>query len=47
MRKAAKVEVIIVGNEILTGDILDMNTNWLCRLVHGRVEGSLRGQVFA
>jgi molybdenum cofactor synthesis domain-containing protein len=36
MRKAAKVEVIIVGNEILTGDILDTNTNWLCRLVHGR-----------
>jgi hypothetical protein len=35
MRKAAKVEVIIVGNEILTGDILDTNTNWLCRLVHG------------
>jgi molybdopterin-biosynthesis enzyme MoeA-like protein len=29
MRKAAKVEVIIVGNEILTGDILDTNTNWL------------------
>jgi molybdenum cofactor synthesis domain-containing protein len=36
MRKAAKVEIIIVGNEILTGDILDTNTNWLCRLVHGR-----------
>ncbi len=36
MRKAARVEVIIVGNEILTGDILDTNTNWLCRLVHGR-----------
>ncbi len=36
MRKAAKVEIIIVGNEILTGDILDTNTNWLCKLVHGR-----------
>jgi nicotinamide-nucleotide amidase len=36
MRKAAKIEIIIVGNEILTGDILDTNTNWLCRLVHGR-----------
>ncbi len=36
MRKAAKVEIIIVGNEILTGDILDTNTNWLCSLVHGR-----------
>ena len=36
MRKAAEVEIIIVGNEILTGDILDSNTNWLCQLVHGR-----------
>jgi molybdenum cofactor synthesis domain-containing protein len=36
MRKAVNVELIIVGNEILTGDILDTNTNWLCRLVHGR-----------
>ncbi|WP_458777880.1 competence/damage-inducible protein A [Desulforhopalus sp. 52FAK] len=36
MRKAAEVEIIIVGNEILTGDILDTNTNWLCQLVHGR-----------
>lgn len=36
MGKSAEVEVIIVGNEILTGDILDTNTNWLCRLVHGR-----------
>jgi len=36
MRKAANVEIIIVGNEILTGDIADTNTNWLCRLVHGR-----------
>lgn len=36
MKKTAKVEIIIVGNEILTGDILDTNTNWLCRLVHGR-----------
>jgi nicotinamide-nucleotide amidase len=36
MKKSARVEVIIVGNEILTGDILDTNTNWLCKLVHGR-----------
>jgi len=36
MRKAAEVEIIIIGNEILTGDILDTNTNWLCQLVHGR-----------
>ncbi len=43
MEKAVKVEVIIVGNEILTGDILDTNTNWLCRLVHGR--GGVVGRV--
>ncbi|WP_041273391.1 competence/damage-inducible protein A [Desulforapulum autotrophicum] len=36
MKKTAEVEVIIVGNEILTGDILDTNSNWLCRHVHGR-----------
>lgn len=36
MKKSAKVEIIIVGNEILTGDILDTNTNWLCQLIHGR-----------
>ncbi|MFT5701185.1 MAG: nicotinamide-nucleotide amidase [Desulforhopalus sp.] len=36
MKSAANVEVLIIGNEILTGDILDTNTNWLCRLVHGR-----------
>jgi len=36
MEKAARVEIVIVGNEILTGDILDTNSNWLCRLVHNR-----------
>lgn len=36
MEKTAIVEIIIVGNEILTGDILDTNTNWLCKMVHGR-----------
>ncbi len=36
MNKTANVEILIVGNEILTGDILDTNTNWLCKLVHGR-----------
>lgn len=36
MKKAANVEILIVGNEILTGDILDTNTNWLCKMVHGR-----------
>ena len=36
MKKTATVEILTVGNEILTGDILDTNTNWLCKLVHGR-----------
>lgn len=36
MKKAADVEILIVGNEILTGDILDTNTHWLCKMVHGR-----------
>ncbi len=35
MKKAANVEILIVGNEILTGEILDTNTNWLCNMVHG------------
>lgn len=36
MEKIASVEILIVGNEILTGDILDTNSNWLCKMVHGR-----------
>jgi molybdenum cofactor synthesis domain-containing protein len=36
MKKAAEVEIMIVGNEILTGDILDTNSNWLSRFVHQR-----------
>lgn len=36
MEKAANVEILIMGNEILTGAILDINSNWLCRMVHGR-----------
>jgi len=30
------VEILIVGNEILNGEVLDTNTNWLCKKVHGR-----------
>lgn len=29
------VEIFIIGNEILTGDIQDTNTNWLCREING------------
>lgn len=31
MAEAKRVEIIAVGNELLIGDVLDTNTNWLCR----------------
>lgn len=34
------VEIIAVGNELLLGDVLDTNTNWLCKKITG-----LGGQV--
>ncbi|WP_028583801.1 competence/damage-inducible protein A [Desulfogranum mediterraneum] len=36
MEAASKVEILTIGNELLIGDILDTNTNWLCRLLHDR-----------
>jgi molybdenum cofactor synthesis domain-containing protein len=33
MLKPVIVEIFIIGNEILIGDIQDTNTNWLCREV--------------
>lgn len=30
---AAAVEIIVVGNEILQGDVLDTNSHWLCKEV--------------
>lgn len=36
MEKSANVEILIIGNEILTGDIPDTNTTWLCKMVHER-----------
>jgi molybdenum cofactor synthesis domain-containing protein len=30
-----KVEIVAVGNELLMGDVLDTNTNWLCRKITG------------
>lgn len=35
------VEIIVTGNEVLLGDVLDTNTNWMCRRITalgGRVE---------
>ena len=33
MAEATAVEILIVGNEILNGDIQDTNTNWLCKQI--------------
>jgi nicotinamide-nucleotide amidase len=27
------VEIVAAGNEVLLGDVLDTNTNWLCRQI--------------
>lgn len=29
------VEIVAVGNELLIGDVLDTNTNWLCKKITG------------
>jgi nicotinamide-nucleotide amidase len=31
----AKAEIIAIGNELLLGDVLDTNTNWLCKRITG------------
>jgi nicotinamide-nucleotide amidase len=36
----ARAEIIAIGNELLLGDVLDTNTNWLCKRITG-----LGGQV--
>lgn len=36
MSHAGSVEILVVGNEILIGDIQDTNTNWICKLINGR-----------
>jgi competence/damage-inducible protein cinA len=28
-------EIIAVGNELLLGDVLDTNTNWVCKKITG------------
>ncbi|MFZ2948385.1 MAG: competence/damage-inducible protein A [Desulfuromonadaceae bacterium] len=35
MAETVTVEIFIIGNEILIGDIQDTNTNWLCREING------------
>lgn len=34
MSEPVRVEIFIIGNEILIGDIQDTNTNWLCREIN-------------
>ncbi|MGE4558788.1 MAG: competence/damage-inducible protein A [Desulfobulbus sp.] len=36
MAKQGTVEILAVGNELLRGEILDTNSQWICQLVHGR-----------
>lgn len=33
---AATVEILVIGNEILTGDVLDTNSHWLCQQLTGQ-----------
>src|SRR6185369_8059856 len=35
MSEPVCVEIFIIGNEILIGDIQDTNTHWLCREIKG------------
>ncbi|HEM62067.1 MAG TPA: competence/damage-inducible protein A, partial [Chloroflexi bacterium] len=30
-----RAEIIAIGNELLLGDVLDTNTNWLCQRITG------------
>lgn len=36
MTYSAIAEILVIGNEILIGDIQDTNTSWLCRLINSR-----------
>jgi molybdenum cofactor synthesis domain-containing protein len=35
MRKVRKVAIVTTGNEVLNGDVLDTNSNWLCKRMAG------------
>jgi molybdenum cofactor synthesis domain-containing protein len=43
MTYSAIVEILVIGNEILIGDIQDTNTSWLCRLINSRGGHVARG----
>ncbi len=44
MSEQKRVEIIAVGNELLHGDVLDTNTNWLCKRITG-IGGQVRRAV--
>jgi len=33
--RSTSAEIVVAGNELLIGDVLDTNTNWLCRRITG------------
>ena len=43
MTYSAIVEILVIGNEILIGDIQDTNTSWLCRLINSKGGHVARG----
>ena len=43
MTYSAIVEILVIGNEILIGDIQDTNTSWLCGLINSRGGHVARG----
>lgn len=36
MSAQIRVEILAIGNELLRGEILDTNTQWICQMVHHR-----------
>ena len=44
MTEQREAEIIAIGNELLLGDVLDTNTNWLCKAITG-VGGQVRRAV--
>ena len=36
MAKLIAVELLVVGNELLRGEVQDTNTRWICRLINSR-----------
>jgi len=45
MAHSAIVEILVIGNEILIGEIQDTNTSWLCDLVNSRGGCVARGSM--